>query len=123
MTVAALANQTVFVPREITYFSKNAFRFYHRYRKLCRVNSFLSEKYLLPSLIVNTCTMQRTCYSTDSKETFPGGLTKEKAKKVAEKLTTDERHFLLKALEECKSEEDRVEYQRNYYFIFLQLVS
>ncbi|XP_012152047.1 uncharacterized protein LOC100876782 isoform X2 [Megachile rotundata] len=111
VTVAALASQTVLLPREIMYFSKNASRFYHRNRKLCRVNNFLSEKYFLPSFITDKYTVQRTRYSSESKLAFPGALTKEKAKNVASKLTAEEREFFLKALEECKSEDDRAQYQ------------
>ncbi|CAK9812129.1 Transmembrane protein 65 [Anthophora quadrimaculata] len=111
-TIAALTSQTVFIPRKIMYFGRNISRFYHGRRKLYCTNHFLSERYSLFSFVLNTWTIPSTCYSNENKIGFPDTLTKEKAKEVASKLTTEERDFFLRALEECKSEEDKAGYQR-----------
>ncbi|CAL7947407.1 unnamed protein product [Xylocopa violacea] len=112
MTFSVLSSQTVFIPREIMYFSRNISRFYHGHRKLCCVNNFLSGKHSLISFNVDTWTIPRTCYSNESKVRFSETLTKETAKEVASKLTPEERDHFIRALEECKSEEDRAGYQR-----------
>ncbi|XP_076183001.1 uncharacterized protein LOC143154864 isoform X2 [Ptiloglossa arizonensis] len=113
MTITIFATQTVLFPREIMYFGRNISRLYHRHRKLCHVNSFLLGKCLSPSLVINTCTTQRTCHSNKSKvESFSGTLTKQHAKELASKLTSEERDHFLSALQECKSEEDKAGYQR-----------
>ncbi|OAD57846.1 Transmembrane protein 65 [Eufriesea mexicana] len=112
MTIAALTSQTLFIPREIMYFSRNISRFYHSRQKLCCMNNFQLGKHSLFPLVVNTWTIPKTYYSNESKIAFPECLTKETAKEVASKLTSDERNLFLRALEECKSEEDRAGYQR-----------
>lgn len=119
--IATLSNQTVFIPREMMYFSKNISRFYHSRQKLCCVDNFLLRKHSLFSFLVDTWSISRIRYSAGSKINFPESLTKEKAKEVASKLTLEERNLFLKVLEECKSEEDRVGYQGNYFFYKLSL--
>lgn len=114
-TIAALTSQTVFIPREIMYFSRNMSRFYHGRQKMYRVNNFLSRKHSLFSFVVHTWTIPRTCYSAESKINFPECLTKEKAKEIASKLSSEERDLFLKVLKEYKSEEDKAGYQRNYF--------
>lgn len=114
-TIATLTSQTVFIPREIMYFSRNISRFYHSHQKLYYVNNFLSRKHSLFSFVVHTWTIPRTCYSAESKINFPESLTKEKAKEIASKLSSEERNLFLNVLKECKSEEDRAGYQRNYF--------
>ncbi|XP_043579285.1 uncharacterized protein LOC122566289 isoform X1 [Bombus pyrosoma] len=109
--LASLTSQTVFIPREIMYFSRNISRFYHSRQKLCCVDNFLLGKHSLFSFLVDTWSIPRTCYTAGSKINFPESLTKEKAKEVASKLTSEERDLFLKVLEECKSEEDRAGYQ------------
>ncbi|CAK9809551.1 Transmembrane protein 65 [Anthophora plagiata] len=111
-TIAALTSQTVFIPQKIMYFGRNISRFYHGRRKLYSTNHFLSERHSLFSFVLNTWTTPSICYSNENKIGFPDTLTKEKAKEVASKLTTEERDFFLRALEECKSEEDKAGYQR-----------
>lgn len=114
MTIAALSSQTVFLPREIMYFGRSISRFYHGRRKLFCINNFLSEPRSLFSFVMDTSTVPRACYSNENKIGFTDTLTKEKAKDVVSKLTTEERDLFLKALEQCKSEEDKAGYQRNY---------
>ncbi|XP_017796161.1 PREDICTED: uncharacterized protein LOC108577511 isoform X1 [Habropoda laboriosa] len=111
-TIATLTSQTVFIPREIMYFGRNISRFYHGQRKLCYMNNFLSGKHSLLPSVFNTWTIPRTCYSNENKTGFPDTLTKEKAKEVVSNFTLEERNLFLKALEECKAEEDRAGYQR-----------
>ncbi|KAK9297863.1 hypothetical protein QLX08_008614 [Tetragonisca angustula] len=111
-TIAALTSQTVFIPREIMYFSRNMSRFYHGRQKLYYVNNFLSRKHSLFPFVVHTWTIPRTCYSAENKINFPESLTKEKAKEIASKLSSEERNLFLNVLKECKSEEDRAGYQR-----------
>ncbi|XP_053987597.1 uncharacterized protein LOC128880996 isoform X1 [Hylaeus volcanicus] len=113
MTVTAFASQAVLIPREIMYFGRNISRLYHRHRKLCRVNSILLGKCLSPPFALDTWTVQRTCHGNKSKvENFPGTLSKQQAKELTAKLTSEEREHFLSALQECKSEEDKAGYQR-----------
>lgn len=119
--LATLTGQTVFIPRKMMYFSRNISRFYHSRQKLCCVNNFLLKKHSLFSFLGNTWSISRTCYSTGSKINFPESLTKEKAKEVVSKFTLEERDLFSKVLAECKSEEDRVGYQGNYFFYRLTL--
>lgn len=121
MCTVIATSQTVFIPREMMYFSRNISRFYHSRQKLCCVDNFLLRKHSLFSFLVDTWSISRIRYSAGSKINFPESLTKEKAKEVASKLTLEERNLFLKVLEECKSEEDRVGYQGNYFFYKLSL--
>ncbi|XP_043254122.1 uncharacterized protein LOC122398387 isoform X2 [Colletes gigas] len=113
MTVTVFASQAILIPREMMCFGRNISRLYHRHRKLCRVNSILLGKCLSPSFVIDTWAVQRTCHSNKSKvESFPGTLTKQQAKELALKLTSEEREHFSSALQECKSEEDKAGYQR-----------
>ncbi|XP_054007894.1 uncharacterized protein LOC128891939 isoform X1 [Hylaeus anthracinus] len=113
MTVTAFASQAVLIPREIMYFGRNISRLYHRHQKLCRVNSILLGKCLSPPFALDTWTVQRTCHGNKSKvDNFPGTLSKQQAKELTAKLTSEEREHFLSALQECKSEEDKAGYQR-----------
>lgn len=115
LMIAALTNQILFIPREIMYFSRNMSRFYYCRQKLYCMNNFLLEKHSLFSFVVNTWVIPRTCYSAENKLSFSDSLTKDKAKEIVSKFNSEERKLFLKALEECKSEEDRAGYQRNYF--------
>ncbi|XP_017880846.1 uncharacterized protein LOC108625377 isoform X2 [Ceratina calcarata] len=108
----ASTGRTVFNPREMMYLGRGASRFYHNHGKTGRGNYSLSEKRSIPSFVLDTRTVPRTCYSNEAKIGFTESLTKEKAKEVASKLTPEERDYFLRAIEECKSEEDRAGYQR-----------
>ncbi|KZC09631.1 Transmembrane protein 65, partial [Dufourea novaeangliae] len=89
-------------------------RLYHRHRKLCCVNSFLLGKCLSPPLVLDTSNVRRACHSNDKGkvESISGCLTLQQAKELAFKLTSEERDIILKAIQECKSEEDKAKYQR-----------
>ncbi|XP_076627893.1 uncharacterized protein LOC143345050 isoform X2 [Colletes latitarsis] len=113
MTVTVFVSRAILFPREIMCFGRNISRLYHRHRKLCRVNSILLGKCLSPSFVIDTWAVQRTCHSNKSKvESFPGTLTKQQAKELALKLTSEEREHFSSALQECKSDEDKAGYQR-----------
>ncbi|XP_012348998.1 uncharacterized protein LOC100869930 isoform X3 [Apis florea] len=112
LMIAALTNQILFIPREIMYFSRNMSRFYYCRQKLYCMNNFLLEKHSVFSFVVNTWVIPRTCYSAENKLSFSDSLTKDKAKEIVSKFSLEERKLFLKALEECKSEEDRAGYQR-----------
>lgn len=115
LMIAALTNQILFTPREIMYFSRRMSRFYYCRQKLYWMNNFLLEKHSVFSFVINTWVIPRICYSTENKINFPDSLTKDKIKKIVSKFNSEERELFLKALEEYKSEEDRAEYQRNYF--------
>ncbi|XP_076290841.1 uncharacterized protein LOC143214093 isoform X2 [Lasioglossum baleicum] len=113
MTVAVFVRGSLLIPREFLYFGRNISRLYHRHRKLYPLNSCLLGKCLSPSLATNIYNIQRTCHSVDKSkiESISGVLTKQHAKELASKLTTEERDLIVNAIEECKSDEDKAKYQ------------
>ncbi|XP_076653604.1 uncharacterized protein LOC143359516 isoform X2 [Halictus rubicundus] len=113
MTVTVFVRGALLIPREFLYFGRNISRLYHRHRKLYPLNSCLLGKCLSPSFATNIYTIQRTCHSVDKSkmESIPGVLTKQQAKELASKLTTEERNLIVNAIEECKSDEDKAKYQ------------
>ncbi|XP_031849623.1 uncharacterized protein LOC116434887 isoform X2 [Nomia melanderi] len=113
MTVTVFVRQAIFIPREFMYFNRSISHLCHCHRKLYHANSYLLGKYLSPSLRVSTSII-RTYNSTDKSkvESISGSLTKQQAKELALKLTAEEREIIVKAIEECRSEEDKEKYQR-----------
>ncbi|XP_078045251.1 uncharacterized protein LOC144474361 isoform X2 [Augochlora pura] len=113
MTVTVFVRQAFLIPKECVYFGRNISRLYHCHRKQYHFNNCLLRKCLSISLATNAYTIQRTCHSVDKSkvENMSGNLTKQQAKELASKLTTEERDLIFKAIEECKSDEDKAKYQ------------
>lgn len=123
MKVTAL-NQICLIHREILFFGRNATRLCQQ--RQFRVNNASLVKFLTPCL-VGTWRIPKACHSSQNvsppptvpssasssitTDEFPGTLTKQQAKELAAKLTSEERDLFLTALQESKSEEEKAGFE------------